>query len=391
MNCVVKKPDTEGTVLQQPRSDHERPRRKTSILDPRTNRRTLFKKRAASKPPSLIIKLKNERFITAKNKVETIENNNFVTDSKKDDNGNFEQIDCCSVNEVLDVDEVACETCLVEETIVEHGCDDDVIIVQNLNSTIDVEDGGDKRQEVTEADLSTSQVHPNNDDVQILEDHTLDLLEQFVQDNLEAHFLVKHDLEKSLFGDLDSCLSELMPRARDLDTLEKEVWEGLDIFNRVDEIEARESMSVGNSFHTGNPNRKTRVRKVCGVKVLYDCKTCEGVFMTMGELLNHQEMIHAKVFSCGVCEKTFRKEVYLETHKDIHVCSICGVFKKFKGTICDSCKGKKKKSLSTPMKSAKKSLLSTPMKSSLGNSNIWKKKATANLSKFLFKSRSFRN
>ena len=54
-----------------------------------------------------------------------------MTDSKKDDNGNFEQLDCCSVKEVLDVDEASCETCLVEETIVEHGCDDDVIIVQN--------------------------------------------------------------------------------------------------------------------------------------------------------------------------------------------------------------------------------------------------------------------
>ena len=56
-------------------------------------------------------------------------------------------------------------------------------------------------------------------------------------------------------------------------------------------------------------------------------------------------MIHAKVFSCGVCEKNFRKESYFKTHKDMHVCSKCGVFEKFKGTMCDSYKGKKKKSL----------------------------------------------
>ena len=266
---MKKKP---GTVLQ-PRSDHERPRRKTSILDPRTNRRTLFKKRAASKPPSLIIKLKNERFITAKNKVETIKNNNLVTDSKRDDNGNFEQLDCCSVKEVLDVDEASCETCLVEETIVEHGCDDDVIIVQNLNSTIDVEDDGDKTQEVTEADSSIRHVKPNNDDVQILEDYTLDLLEQFVRDNPEAHSLVKHDLEKNLFGDLDSCLSELMPRVRDLDTLEKEVWEGLDIFNRVEEIEARDSMSAANSFQTGNGSMLFIINSHCSRATSGDSRT----------------------------------------------------------------------------------------------------------------------
>ena len=67
-------------------------------------------------------------------------------------------------------------------------------------------------------------------------DHVLDLLERFVQGNPEGHSLVKQDLEKNLFGDLDSYLGELMPRARDLDTLEKEVWDGMDIFDRVEEI-----------------------------------------------------------------------------------------------------------------------------------------------------------
>ena len=110
---------------------------------------------------------------------------------------------------------------------------------------------------------------------------------------------------------------------------------------------------------------------------------------TIGEFQNHREMIHAKVFSFGVCEKNFRKESYFKTHKDMHVCNKCGVFEKFKGTICYSCKGKKKKSLLRPIKSTKKSSL-TPMKSTLGRS-IWKKKATASLSKFLIKSRSFRN
>ena len=152
----------------------------------------------------------------------------------------------------------------------------------------------------------------------------------------------------------------------------------------LDEIDSRDLMSASNSFHSGSPNRKSRVKKACGVKFLYDCKAT-----TMGELQNHQEMIHAKVFSCGVCEKTFRKESYFKTHKDIHVCSKCGVCEKFKGTICDTCKGKKMKSLLRTIKSSKKSSL-TPMKSTLGR-RIRKKKATASLSKFLFKSRSFRN
>ena len=57
----------------------------------------------------------------------------------------------------------------------------------------------------------------------ILEDHTIELLEKFVQDNPEAHALVKHDLS----GDLDTCLSELKPRVWDFDTFE------LEVFNRV--------------------------------------------------------------------------------------------------------------------------------------------------------------
>ena len=105
--------------------------------------------------------------------------------------------------------------------------------------------------------------------------------------------------------------------------------------------------------------------------------------MTMGELRYHHETVHDKVFSCGVCEKTFRKEAYLKTHKDIHFCSNCGVYEKFRGTICDTCKRKTRKSLLTPMKMTKKSL-----KSTFGCSNLWKKKATVNLSRFLTKSRN---
>ena len=207
---------------------------------------------------------------------------------------------------------------------------------------------------------------------------SLELLEKFVQDNPEAHALVKHDLS----GDLDTCLSELMPRVWDFNKFEKEVFNRVSRWDRFSGFNVCNSAS--NSFHSGNQNRKSRVKKACGVKVLYDCKVT-----TMGELQNHQEMIHAKVFSCGVCEKTFRKESYFKTHKDIHVCSKCGVCEKFKGTICDTCKGKKMKSLLRTIKSSKKSSL-TPMKSTLGR-RIRKKKATASLSKFLFKSRSFRN
>jgi len=360
----------------------------------------LFKKQSVSKPPSLIIKLKNERFITAKNQVEMInKNNNVVIDHKKDDNENFEQIievENFSEKDVFDVDGVQCESCLVEEVIVEHGCDDDVLVVKNPNATFDVEDDGDgdKTPELPEVDLSSKHSHLNNDEVQTLEEHVLDLLERFIQDNPEGYSLVKHDLEKNLFGDLDSYLGELMPRARDLDTLEKEVWDGMDIFDRVEEIEvetyAQDLITASHTFHSGIRSRKSRVKKACGGKVLYDCKICQGVFMTMGELHYHHQTVHDKVFSCGVCEKTFRKEVYLETHKDIHFCSNCGVYEKFKGTTCDSCKGKKKKSLLPSLKSTKKSL-STPMKSTLGSSNIWKKKAMANLSRFITKSKSFRN
>ena len=398
MNNVMKKKLGPGTVLH-PISDSARTSMK-STLDPSSHRSMLLKKQSVSKPPSLIIKLKNERFITAKNQVETInKNNNVVIDPKKDDNDNFEEIievENFSEEDVCDVDEVQHVSCLVEEVIVEHGCDDDVLVVKNPNATFDFEDDGDKMPELElpEVDLSSKHSHLNNDEVQTLEEHVLDLLERFIQDNPEGYSLVKHDLEKNLFGDLDSYLGELMPRARDLDTLEKEVWDGMDIFDRVEEIEveayAQDLITASHTFHSGIRSRKSRVKKACGGKVLYDCKICQGVFMTMGELHYHHETVHDKVFSCGVCEKTFRKEVYLETHKDIHFCSNCGVYEKFKGTICDSCKGKKKKSLLPSLKSTKKSL-STPMKSTLGSSNIWKKKAMANLSRFITKSKSFRN
>lgn len=396
MNFGVKKKPGPVTALH-PISDSARTSMK-STLDPSSYRSMLLKKQSASKPPSLIIKLKHERFITAKNQVETInKNNNVAKDPKKDDNENFEQVtdvEDFSEKDVCDVDEVQCESCLVEEVIVEHGCDDDVLVVRNPNATFVFEDDGDKTPELPEVDFSSKHSQLNNDEVQTLEDHVLDLLERFIQDNPEGHSLVKHDLEKNLFGDLDSYLGELMPRARDLDTLEKEVWDDMDIFDRVEEIEveayAQDLVTASHTFHFGIRSRKSRVKKACGGKVLYDCKICQGVFMTMGELHYHHETVHDKVFSCGVCEKTFRKEVYLETHKDIHFCSNCGVYEKFKGTICDSCKGKKKKSLLPSLRTTKKSL-STPMKSTLGSSNIWKKKAMANLSRFLTKSKSFRN
>jgi len=397
MNNVMKKKLGPGTVLH-PISDSARTSMKSTL--PSSHRSMLLKKQSVSKPPSLIIKLKNERFITAKNQVETInKNNNVVIDPKKDDNDNFEEIievENFSEEDVCDVDEVQHVSCLVEEVIVEHGCDDDVLVVKNPNATFDFEDDGDKMPELElpEVDSSSKHSNLNNDEVQTLEEHVLDLLERFIQDNPEGYSLVKHDLEKNLFGDLDSYLGELMPRARDLDTLEKEVWDGMDIFDRVEEIEveayAQDLITASHTFHSGIRSRKSRVKKACGGKVLYDCKICQGVFMTMGELHYHHETVHDKVFSCGVCEKTFRKEVYLETHKDIHFCSNCGVYEKFKGTICDSCKGKKKKSLLPSLKSTKKSL-STPMKSTLGSSNIWKKKAMANLSRFITKSKSFRN
>ena len=214
-----------GTVVLKPRLDPGRTRIK-STLNPSNNRRRLLRI-SASKPPSLIIKMKNERFITAKNQVETINKNiNVVTEPKRDGNEKFAQVnydDNFSETDDCDVNQVPCESCILEEVIVEHGCDDEILVVKNPNAIYDFKDDGDKTPELTEVDLRPNDLYLNNDDVQVLEDHVLDLLERFVQDNPEGHSLVKQDLEKNLFGDLDSYLGELMPRARDLDTLEKEV------------------------------------------------------------------------------------------------------------------------------------------------------------------------
>ena len=386
MNFVVKKkPD----AILQPQ-DHDNSR-KNSTLGLRNNRRTLFGKR---KSPRFTTKRMNERFITAKSNEKVINNNNFVRVKSKDDNDNIKvnEVDCFVVKDLFN-DVEASDTCDVEVTVVDHGCDDEVLVVDNPNGRCEVGVGANPGcyQTLEGEEVSQARGHLSKEDNRLLKDQVLNLLERFVQDNTEAHSLLKHDTERNLFGDLDSSLGELMPKARSLDTLEKEVYEGLNIFDRVDEIEAQEHLrGRGNTFHSGNLNhRKSRPKKACGVKVLYDCKACEGVFMTMSELLHHQESVHDKAYSCQVCEKTFRKEAYLEIHRDIHFCSHCGVFEKFKGTICDQCKGKKKRSLLTT-KSTKKSL-STPVKSSGANSNIWKKKATTNLGRFLLKSRSYRN
>jgi len=211
MNLVhaKKKP---GTVLK-PRFDPSRTRNKST----RKKRRRLLRiAEIASEPPSLVIKLKNERFITAKNQVETInKNNNVVTEPKRNENfaqviedENFSEKDDCDIYHY----QVPCESCILEEVIVEHGCDDEILVVKNHNSVFDFNDNGGKTPELTEVDLRKSDLHLKND---VLD---LDLLERFVQYNPEGHSLVKQDLEKNLFGDLESYLGELMPKARDLDT-----------------------------------------------------------------------------------------------------------------------------------------------------------------------------
>merc|ERR1719154_103704 len=73
------------------------------------------------------------------------------------------------------------------------------------------------------------------------------------------------------------------------------------------------------------------------MKVLYDCKSCGQVFLTWFDLHKH-ETVHSTVLKCDICDKTFRKENYFETHKEIHKCTICGVAEKLNSKqVCVKC------------------------------------------------------
>ena len=157
-----------------------------------------------------------------------------------------------------------------------------------------------------------------------------------------------------------------------LDNLERELYDNMDAFDRIDEIE-----SCSQDLLHHRRKSKQVLKSNTGIKVLYDCKTCEKVFMTLNEL-NQHELEHEIDYVCDICEKTFRKESYLNLHRDIHVCRNCGISSKLKNCLCSKCE-----QFSSSPSRKRKAVNSESLK--------LKRQAMSNLHLFLKKSRSLRN
>jgi len=268
------------------------------------------------KIPNLVIKLKNERFLVSQNKIEMINNN-----SRSENNNEIKNF-CDELSE-----RVNDNPCLDPET--------SQFLEEFLKSNPEVLISNACAEDVCNVDVTG--------DTDVVDE-----------------FQVSH--------------SELANLPRNFDQLEKEVFEGLSIFDNIEDLEEIQILQTITS--TSNTRLKGERKNNSGLKVIYDCRSCSKVFMTWHEL-NMHEQEHDKTIVCEICDKSFRKENYLESHKDIHKCCVCGQFGQLVGMTCKNCDGRGKitsvKSMSKKMK----------------ESRLWKKKTTINLNKFLLKNRSF--
>ena len=219
------------------------------------------------------------------------------------------------------------------------------------------------------------------------EAEAFNLLEAFFKSNPHLETKLSNENVSMIASDEEEHLplEDFTIKLQSFEELENDVFKGLDIFDKVGEIEnkfaAEEEVCILESnIHLGLRNPKTKSnKKPAGVKVLYDCKICEKVLMSKWELIEH-ESSHKKEFVCEICSRSFRKEIHLNAHMDIHTCSKCGIIGKLKlNKKCNLCQIK---ALDKKSKGQFKS--SRDEKS-------WKcrREAIKNLGKLLMKRRSF--
>ena len=247
------------------------------------------------KPPNIIIKLKNERFLISQNKIELINNNN--KNESSDDASNNNEEDHKSKN---------------------HDSSSEYLTI-DCDKNIHYGDPTEKEA----FKLLQDYLDKTPEMYSLLASHGL----------LESLHICREEEETIEF---DFQLSDLPINTR-IEALELEVFNNLAVFDRVDEIEAamNEEYCKEVTVKSSKPGDQRKAHP--GVKVLYDCKTCDKVFMTWHDLITH-ETVHDAVLSCDICEKTFRKKSYFETHKDIHKCSICGQMEKLNSRqVCVKC------------------------------------------------------
>ena len=267
-------------------------------------------KKIKKKIPNLVIRLKNERFLVTQNKIEMINNNALLE--------NNNQIKCLNGEKLS---ESVCGTSCLE----------------------------------TEASKLLQDVLKSNKEI------------------LSSNVCSSAADEDNIVDEFHISTADLASLPRNLDQLEKEVYDGLSIFDKVDELEEFHVLEVPSSFSSYRSKGERKIN--AGLKVLYDCRSCNKVFMTWHEL-NAHEQEHEKTIVCEICDKSFRKENYLESHKDIHKCCICGQYGQLVGTRCKSCDGIKISSIKSMSKRMKES-------------KLWRQKAIKNLNRFLLKNRSY--
>lgn len=262
---------------------------------------------ARRKPPNLIIKLKNERFLVSQNKIEVINNNEPNNNGSGDKEDKSKQDNASSDRALI----INCDTDNLDE-IQKEAFD---LLSDYLSSNPDL--------------------------------HNL-LAANGLLDNVNSSAKVDQDS-----GDLDFDFSfSDIPLNTRPDTLESEVFKGLGVFDNIDEIEASfveeicepaakedNPRSFTSHYYTSH-DRKSSLG-VRNQKVLYDCKVCAKVFITWFELHDHEAVHDTRDLVCEICEKSFRKESYLTTHMDIHRCTKCGDIRKLNAKqLCGKCEKK---------------------------------------------------
>jgi len=261
------------------------------------------------KPPNIVIKLRNERFLISKNKVEIINNNEH--------NNN-----------------------VVEDVNVQSDHDDSILSEKLRNG----ECQSHRKVDTKNVFKLLEEFHQNNPDfLSKYNEVSSGSPVSSEKDNEEPfNSLISWECNQNLPlpGEWDPdvlqfSFEEVAPFAPiHSEKLEQEVFGNLDLFERIDEFQSMsEDVEV---IPVQRPKNFFKCQS--GMKIMYDCKiaNCEKVFMTLRELNDH-ELEHEKVSLCDICDKKFRKESYLMVHKKIHICSVCGKYAKLQKTQCDDC------------------------------------------------------
>ena len=333
--------------------------------------------------PKITIKLKNEKIVISppKSSPSTSGNNEERTSvkMKMSINNNKYNEDFANNDNNNDDDEEVEKSGTMKMTCIKK------IKLQRKSSSYSNDEESNEAKELESTLIK--EVPDTAGDRMIQEAEAFDLLEAFFKSNPHLETTLSNENVSMIASASEDhlTLEDFTIKLQSFEELENDVFKGLDIFDKVGEIEnkfaAEEEVCILEpNIHLGFRNPKTKSnKKPAGVKVLYDCKICEKVLMSKWELVEH-ESSHKKEFVCEVCSRSFRKEIHLNAHMDIHTCSKCGILGKLKlNKKCNLCQIK---SLDKKSKGQ--------FKSSRDEKSLkCRREAIRNLGKLLIKRRSF--